>query len=391
MLSSLRDFFSSATPEKMTDAKKQPNSPWQLKRLASILDWRPVFFPVPRGQCQRLTLPIKSIPKRLIGSSLRLQLMSISGLAQFGFAWRVRDETAEIWFWDESQLNEAPGFPVAESLVNGVKPCTEVIFRPPLEDGLHLLICSKGFEAVAMVAGNLRRTRWFADLPDTNCWQSFVRDVGKHPDNYPVPRPKQVALLDKPAKEWKIQSSVESPMSIPLLAGMAGTALIGVLCAGLLAYDIKQNQLLSIENSTIKQLKLEKAAILDLQKQMAVRTELFERLSKNLVPISQLRLMQILAETGIFAEGTGIALMEWEYRNERLRLLFSVPKDNFSLGLFLSTLEKTGVLSEVRLIPDTAARTVGIQAAVSPTPWPELTPGTAEESTSSTAAPTVAQ
>lgn len=338
------------------------------RRLQAIFDWRPKPFRIPRGKCHRLSLAIRGVPKRLLASTIRLQIMNISGLQHFGLAWRAQDKAAEIWYWDETKLQEQVDFPAAEALVNGIQPWPEMLFRPSLDDGLHLLACSEGYEALALEKNQVKRTRWFAKLPDGTAWLNFVRDAGKIPENHPLPASESVRLLDKPARGWNILSSLVTPLPIAIWFAACGIALIGMFFAGLLAYDLKQNQRITDDRATLEQLMREKAVILDLQKQIDKRTGLFQTISGTLPKVPQLRLMQALAEAGIFAEGTGISLMEWEYRNERLRLLFSVPKDDFSLGLFLSSLENTRILEEIRLMPDTPAQSVGIQAVVQELP-----------------------
>ena len=150
-----------------------------------------------------------------------------------------------------------------------------------------------------------------------------------------------------------------------------GVLLIGMVLSSLLAYDIKQQTLLTEQQATLTQLKQEKSAIIDLQNQLRSYTTLFDTLLGTQPKFRQLQLMDALTETGLFAEGTKISLLEWEYRNDRLRLLFAVPKDDFRLELFLSTLENSGILQDIRLMPDTPPLTIGIQAVVNMTAYHE--------------------
>lgn len=367
MLSRCRTFFHEALkalPSPRNGIDTPGASRGLARRLQAILDWRPRPFRISRGKCHRLTLTIRGIPKRLLASTIRLQVMNISGLQNFGLTWRVQDETAEIWYWDETRLQELDNFPAAEALVNGIQPCPEMLFRTTLEDGIHLVVCSEGYEALALDNGQVKRTRWFSRLPDSTAWMNFVRDAGKIPENHPLPASEVILLQDKPARGWTIQSSLVTHLPIAIWLAVGGTVLVGMFFASLLAYDLKQNQRIDEDRATLEQLTREKAVILDLQKQIDRHTGLFQTISGTLSRVPQLRLMQALSEAGIFSEGTGISLNEWEYRNERLRLLFSVPKEDFSLGLFLSTLENTKILDEIRLMPDTPAQTIGIQAVV---------------------------
>ena len=367
MLSRWRTFFNEALyriPSSRNGISAPKNSNWLAQKLLSMFDWRPKPFCVPRAKCHRLNLVIRDVPKRLLSSTIRLQVVNLSGLQDFGFAWRAQDEIAEIWYWDETKLQEQADFPAAEAIVGGIQPCPEMLFRPHIDDGIHLVVCSEGYEAVALDRGQVKRTRWFPSPPDSSAWLNFVRDAGRIPENHPLPASEIIPLRDKPTRGWKIQSSLVTPLPIAVWVTAGGAILMGMLFAGLLTYDIKQNSRIADDRTTLEQLTREKAVILDLQKQISNRTGLFQTIADTLPKVPQLRLMQALAEAGIFTEGTGISLIEWEYRNGRLRLLFSVPKEDFSLSLFLSTLENTRILEEIRLIPDSPPQTVGIQAVV---------------------------
>ena len=75
--------------------------------------------------------------------------------------------------------------------------------------------------------------------------------------------------------------------------------------------------------------------------------------------------MQALIDAGLLGgENNPVSLIEWEYRNQRLRLLFQVPPDKFDLGAFLAVLERQPMFKSVKLMPDTPALTVGVQAQV---------------------------
>lgn len=329
----------------------------------SFLGLLPKTIAIPRASCHRLTLPVKAIPKNLRASSIRLQLLNISGLSRFGFAWRVQDEEAEIWYWDESSLPPLTSNG-SETPDAGCLPVPEMLRRKPVGDGFHLLICSEGFEALAIEGGQIRKTRWFSSPPSAERWQVFVRDAGKTPDHYPQPEATHVQLTEKADTNWTIDTTLLRKIQPTTWAIQLVTLITGLTIAILLAYDLKQAHLIAQQQAALSKLKEEKAAILATQQQIADNSEIPELISNARPKVLQLKLMQALAETGLFAEGTQISLMEWEFRNEKLRLMFSTPKENFSLGLFLSTLERSGILQDIRLLPETPPQTVGIQASV---------------------------
>lgn len=323
----------------------------------------PGSIDIPRAACHRLTLSLKGVPKHLRTSSIRLQLLNITGLQTFGFAWKMANDDAEIWYWDESSLTYNS---VARSSASNVgsRPMPEMLHRKMPKDGLHLLACRDGFEALAIDNGQLLRTRWFAQIPTTTAWQGFVRDAGKKPNLHPLPEVASPRLAEKPDAGWKIETTLLHKIQPATWATLALTLMAGLTIAILLTYDLKVSYLIDRQQEALAKLKVEKAVILELHQQIAENTQLPELISNARPKILQLRLMRALADTGLFDTETKISLLEWEYRNERLRLMFSVPKENFSLGLFLSTLEGSHIFQDIRLMPDTPPQTIGIQASV---------------------------
>lgn len=328
-------------------------------KMLTTVGWRAKTICVARADCHRLTLSVKDVPKRLLASTIRLQLLSLTGLQTFGFAWRTDADNAEIWYWDET-----PSRFVEEALEDGILPIPEMFWRTPIDDGLHILSCVRGYEALAIDHGKIRRSRWFAGPPNTSDWVAFVRDAGQNPGLHPLPQPTISPKNERLDTTWKIVTTRRASPRPKAWIAVATILVFGVLLSIQLTRDAKYSYLIAQQKEKLDSLRVEKSAILHLQKQIAERSDLPERISKALPRVLQLRLMQALAETGLFDEGTQISLLEWEYRNEKLRLMFSVPKENFSLGLFLSTLEGSGILNDVRLMPETPPQTIGIQATV---------------------------
>lgn len=334
------------------------------RKLVEYLDWRPQIVRVPRSECHWLPLAMEGVPRRLMASSIRLQLIHLTGQSSIGFVWRMVDAVAEVWYWDEQWLQESDLLPVADSLSVGVAPYPENLFRPNLPDGLHLIACSEGVEALAIVTGKTRKTRWFPSQPDAEAWAGFVRDAGCDPSEHALPVQPSVLESAPLQTGWKLQTGLSSRFSHAFFIGMGILVLAGALCSALLAYDFRYQTSISDARREYQRLASENAALLALTRQITANADYFSALASEQPPVSQLALMRSLAEAGLFGEATKISVLEWEYRNGRLRLLFAVPAENFSLSLFLSTLEKQGILQEIRLMPDTPPLTVGIQAVV---------------------------
>lgn len=365
-------------------ALNSANWPW-LARLSDALrrffDWRPQIILLPRSACHRVTIDVKGIAKRFLNSSIRLQLLQITGLSDIGFAWHIKTDadgknSAEVWYWDEANLRQSGSIPPGELLLNGLLPCPEMLFRPALADGLHLIECQTGYEAVALRAGQLYRTRWFAEIPSPNIWQAFVRDAGGNIhlsiDQAAPPAAQKLTAIAKLPNFWKIVTGLQKPVPMPVIAGVASVILCGFVFSIAAAYELKLRYELASENRAYTRLVQENSVVIELQKQLAEQTAGLSTLSAAMPDVAQLNLMQSLAQAGLFGETTKISLIEWEYRNSRLRLLFSIPPEGISLSLFLSTLENLKIFKEVRLIPDTPAQTVGVQTIIN---LPEKTEG----------------
>jgi hypothetical protein len=338
--------------------------------LHSLLDWRRAAARIPRRLCHHAALDVRNIPRRHLMASLRLQLMQLTGLARVGFACRLHEGMAQVWYWDEA---DADAFRAAlrggGDSVNGIAPWPEPLLRAAPGEGLHLLSCDEGCEAVALRGGAIRRTRWFRAMPDDAAWAAFVRDVGLEPAGHPRPAAAQaLPSLERPAAGWKLSTRLIEP--VPLQA-WALAALVALLGAALIAgglYELKLGRLIADEQAEIARIRSENAATLALHKELTEAGGYLAALDRTRPAMLQLDLMRAIAGSGLVDDPFRISLLEWEYRGGRLRLLFSVPADGFSLGDFLAELEKLPLFGGIRLMPDTPRGTVGIQASLAPPP-----------------------
>lgn len=338
--------------------------------LQEFFDWRPQAVAVPRARCHFMAFDVRNIPQRQIVSSLRLQLTQLSGLKKFGFAWRAESGHAQAWYWDEAELSAndltAPNSSRAghASHANGIMPWPEPLLRAPLGDGLHLITCAQGFEAIAIENGKLRRTRWLAQRPTEDTWTAFVRDTGGASAKHAMPAPKSVSVLERPAPGWKVSTHLVKPVPASTWAALTALTLVGmVLIAGVI-YEVKlESAMQELQAQTQKLLK-DNATTIALQKEIDGQASYLDAMTKARPHFLQLMLMQGMADSALLGRTTGINLLEWEYRDNRLRILFAVPEEGFSLGEFLAKLERQPMFKEIRLMPDTPPRTVGIQATL---------------------------
>jgi hypothetical protein len=293
----------------------------------------------------------------LAASSIALQLGHLTGLARPGFAWRTDGSQAEVWYWDEA----AAGTP---ALKPGTLPCPEMLLRAGLSDGLHLVRCLEGFEAISVAQGRAQRTRWFAGLPEALSWQAFVQDAGADPAAHPVPDAQTMNLGDLPGRAWSIQTSMLSPLSNASWAILAAVTLVGAAFFALLSYQLKLSQRVDALQQEHAAVAKESGVALRLQQQIESQRQQLGVVAAVQPKVLQLKVMARMADAGVFDEDTKVSLQEWEYRNHRIRLQFAVPAEGFVLSEFLESIEKLGLFSEVRLLPGTPPQTVGLQAVL---------------------------
>ena len=289
----------------------------------------------------------------MLQSSIRLQVAHITGLASFGFAWHLAGQQAEIWYWPEESVQTKKGHSL---------PCPEPLLRGALADGLHLLRCLHGFEAVAVQSGATRKTRWFATLPSEFTWHQFARDAGLDPAGQTVPSPKVTSLLAKPVAGWQLVSNALHPISIKQWAAWAAATAAGAVFFALLAYNIK----LVVNTNSLRQeyagLTQQAASTLKLQREIEALQQPILLIAQSQPKVLQIKQMAQLAQAGLFDEATKVNLQEWEFRNGRIRMQFSVPAEGFELGAFLESIERLGLFKNVRLLSGTPPQSVAFQA-----------------------------
>jgi len=325
-----------------------------LRRVWTFSVGVPETKAVARDLCHRITLDAKGVPRRLLQSSISLQLEHLIGQSFSGFAWRQLGTVVEVWYWIGSPRDMPEG---------GILPCPEPLLREDLTCGLHLIQCIVGYEAVCIRNGGLtHRTRWFKEIPSEAHWQQFVRDSGFDPEQHRLPRPQSMALRRRPSNHWVLFSTALKPIGLGQRMAWAMVALTGAVLIGLATYHAKLVFFTtSLENEYVT-LAAQSATTLKLQQhidalRLPIATVLLAR-----PQASQAKLMAALARAGLFDESKKVNLQDWEYRNEQIRIQFSVPSDGFELGKFLESIEQLRLFKNIRLLPGTPPQSVGLQA-----------------------------
>ena len=136
----------------------------------------------------------------------------------------------------------------------------------------------------------------------------------------------------------------------------------GALFFALLTYNVK----LVVHANNLRQeyavLAQQAASTLKLQREIEALQQPIQTIVQTQPKVLQIKLMAQLAQAGLFDEATKVNLQEWEYRNDRIRMQFSVPPDGFELGSFLESIERLGLFKNVRLLSGTPPQSVALQA-----------------------------
>jgi hypothetical protein len=361
-------------------------APWRgiLARLAgwgrAFVDWRPVVVRLPRSECHFLTLEARGVPTRMLAGSVRLQLLQLTGMGKPGFAFRAEPGKVLVWYWDEDGLapEKLPGL-AASDRKTGFAPWPESLLRAMPGEGLHLLQLDRGYEALSVKGGEIHRTRWYAELPDDEKWAAFARDAGDSIQSAQggLPSPEHLPLLPQPPKNWKLHSAFLAPLSLWAWGLAAALAILGAGFLAALVYQVKLDLAVGEAQREIERVSRENVGAIELQNRIDTQAEYLGQLRRAQPEELQLELMRTLVESGLIDAAGKPSLIEWEYRNRQLRLLFLVPP-NIVLSEFLARLEALPIFKEIRLLPDTPPGALGVQTVLAP--WqPRAKPETSPE------------
>lgn len=341
-------------PTPATSSPLLQGHPGLLSRFLGFILGRQPLVVLSRACCHRILIDLTGVPRRLIASSLELQLLHLSGLTKFGYAWQQQGSKATVWYWEESE---------AQSGI-GVQLCPEMLLRPTMADGLYLVHCLSGVEAVYVSQTFVHRTRWFESVPDTNAWQQFVRDTGNDPSQYPLPGVRQLVLSERPTRSWSLRSSLTQSLGRNDWALLLVVTLVGAALCLAIAYSIKLNFRLDTLRTEHSAYLLQNDRAVKLQRQLDTLQKQIAQIAVTQPKTLQTKVMAALAQSALFNETTLTSLQEWEYRDNRIRLQIAVPQDGFVLSQFLEKIEKLGMFTQLRLLPSTTALSVALQASL---------------------------
>jgi hypothetical protein len=193
---------------------------------------------VPRADCQyrRMDFPNLGARQRQAAAHLAAKRLDPRAGALVHLAWT--GPVAHAWTWAGSDpavaADEASWIP--ETLLRS----------PPREDGVRLLLQSRGVEGQYWREGRLHASQWWAEPPSQDAWQRFARACGLGPEAAStVPAP-----VDTGWNEPWGDAQRGLPASPALLERWAWTAVIALVAcalgwqvAALVRWDMAQSRL----------------------------------------------------------------------------------------------------------------------------------------------------
>ena len=135
-------------------------------------------------RCERFA----NVPRSRRRAALELNLPLWSPFPRTGHHCVWADDTAMVWLWDASQVqqrsSEDDGEDVADFFADAdagddVRVYPETVFHPKKADGFHLQICQHGFEMQYWSGGALSSSFWLPEQPDQQHIDWFLASVGE--------------------------------------------------------------------------------------------------------------------------------------------------------------------------------------------------------------------
>jgi hypothetical protein len=293
-------------------------------------------------------------------------LKQLSGQESSGFAWRTEGQSIHLWYWDEGSQQRPKAD--RQQLITDVSYWPEPLLRAPLPDGLHLVRCGSGFEAVKYSDGEQVRGRWFREVPNADAWFAFVRDCGLDGALHPQPTPVSQSQLPRPRTGWRVVSTLRPTVAPWHWLIAAAAAVLGGLAIHATVSSVRYAEAVASLTEEVAQLRKERASALTLQANIDGAAAYLKTLRTAEPAITQLELLAAFAGLSFMDDANPPVLLEWESKSDKLRVLFWLPPNAPPVAELLAQVERLAVFSDVRLMTETPAGTMGIQARVLPRP-----------------------
>lgn len=316
-----------------------------------------------RALCRFNRFDLSRLPAAKRKAALALQLPQWSPFTDSAYAIIWQQGFASVWCWDNSRID-------AEILKHGRQPkaeqkIPETLLRAPHQEGLRLTRCLEGVEGQYWQDAQLVASRWWPQSPKAEDWLSFQRDCG-------VPAEQQqaaIVLRDLPllVQPWsKISNLAGSTGELPLAELASYGALLLLLGLATVYFGLQHFQIKSaISNGTVELAALKKkAAPLFDAREAALgslaRLKAIYALERYPQPLALMAMVaKVLPKDGAFVR-------EWEMTDNQLRLTVNSPNLNIAGTTYVEALEKTGALSDVKIITNADPKLMSFVMSVLP-------------------------
>lgn len=314
--------------------------------VGRLLGLMPSAALLPRKHCHFLTMPLRGVPSKHAEAAIQLHLKQLGLFTQTGFAFRLDDNGANIWYWDDA---------LARQVLSGkhIQPCPEPLLREPMNSALRLSRCSEGYELEGQTDNDLYKSRWFANLPTQEEQSVFCRDLGLS-DTQPIAEAATQHLDSQPARGWVTCSALAPRPSLMLLAILMTLIFSGAFAVWQLSKMVKTDDALLQTSKALEQLKQQRSQITALETQISELTPLHEALAQLAEHPQQIELLAAMAASNIVGDKSGAWLSGWSYQKDGLTLTIRLGENSRRADI-LARLEAAARVSELMLMPDPPA------------------------------------
>ncbi len=305
-------------------------------------------------------VPLQNVPAQRRAAAIRLQLLQLSPWPNTGFAFRVAADTANIWYWDEDAI--AARVAAIGARPDSVIAVPESEMRATTAAGEALLIRSlDGVEGQVWRAGELQASMWWPQAPDAAGWAAFALDAGIEPSDPPVVR--SAEWKPRPSEGLSIQRGVTTAATEgTMIAVRVAAALLGAYAVWLGVAQVRLELALRAAAQTRSEIEARLGPVLDLRRQADRDATAAARLLALRAPVTQAELLLALAD--VAGEGKPLSLREWEFRDDRLRIVLSADSDRYDRAGALAALARVPWLRDISLAGDETPNSLALQARV---------------------------
>jgi hypothetical protein len=282
------------------------------------------------------------IPPAERNSALNLRIRQWSPFAETGHYAVWRNETAQVWIWDEAKRRES-----SEAFgVNVSHIFPETVLREQLEnhESLRIVSCIEGLEAQVWKNGVLAGSRWWAELPHPDEWKRFLLAHDLNPAMLP-PVFEEIPWLDRP---WGKPSEIALILS--LRHERLWVSIVAAVFAFLLIWDgitiWRWRHEGKVMAERIAALTQEAEPLLEARTEATKYKESAERLISLVSYPAQLQLMADVAEK---FPRKDVLLVEWRYNQGNLT--FTLESEKPDPRYYVETYQKLPGFKDVSAEP----------------------------------------